>query len=113
MSRVATIWWAKLDRVYYANALDDTRSYFELAPLLADVAKPIDARSTPSEQLLAADAFAVIKDWVERSADHPMFKSMTATDVVHIPYKGAGQAMIDLVGGQVQMAFAIVSAALP
>src|SRR5258707_11083585 len=59
---VATIWWAKLDRVYYANALDDTRSYFELAPLLADVAKPIGARSTPSEQLLAADAFAVIKD---------------------------------------------------
>jgi guanine deaminase len=75
---VATIWWAKLDRVYYANALDDTRSYFELAPLLADVAKPIGARSTPSEQLLAADAFAVIKDWIERSADHPMFKSMIA-----------------------------------
>ena len=75
---VAAIWWSKLDRVYFANALDDTRSYFELAPLLADVAKPIDARSTPSEQLLAADAFAVIKDWVERSADHPMFKSMTA-----------------------------------
>jgi len=75
---VATIWWAKLDRVYYANALDDTRHYFELAPLLADVAQPIGARSTPSEQLLAGDAFAVIKEWVERSADHPMLQSMTA-----------------------------------
>jgi hypothetical protein len=32
----------------------------------------------PSEQLLAADVFAVIEDWVERSADHPMFESMAA-----------------------------------
>jgi hypothetical protein len=35
---VATMWSAKLDRVYYANAIDDTRRYFELAPLFADVA---------------------------------------------------------------------------
>jgi guanine deaminase len=75
---VATIWWAKLDRVYYANALDDTRHYFELGPLLSDVGQPIGRRSTPSEQLMAADAFAVIKDWVERAADDPMLQSMTA-----------------------------------
>ena len=42
-----------------------------------------------------------------------MFKSAAGINIVHVPYKGAGQAMIDLVGGQVQMAFAIVSAALP
>lgn len=42
-----------------------------------------------------------------------MFKMATGINIVHVPYKGAGQAMIDLVGGQVQMAFAIVSAALP
>ncbi len=42
-----------------------------------------------------------------------MFKSAAAINIVHVPYKGAGQAMIDLVGGQVQMAFAIVSAAMP
>ena len=42
-----------------------------------------------------------------------MFKVAAAINIVHVPYKGAGQAMIDLVGGQVQMAFAIVSAALP
>src|SRR5450432_15956 len=75
---VATIWWAKLDRVYYANALDDTRHYFALGPLLSDVAQPIGRRSTPSEQLMAADAFAVIKDWVEHTADDPMLQSMTA-----------------------------------
>ena len=32
-----------------------------------------------------------------------LFKGLTATDMTHIPYKGAGIAMIDLVGGQVQM----------
>ena len=42
-----------------------------------------------------------------------MFKVAAGITIVHVPYKGAGQAMIDLVGGQVQMAFAIVSAALP
>src|SRR3954469_5475215 len=42
-----------------------------------------------------------------------MFKMAAGINLVHVPYKGAGQAMIDLVGGQVQMAFAIVSAAMP
>jgi tripartite-type tricarboxylate transporter receptor subunit TctC len=42
-----------------------------------------------------------------------MFKMASGINIVHVPYKGAGQAMIDLVGGQVQMAFAIVSAAMP
>jgi len=32
-----------------------------------------------------------------------LFKVVTSTDMTHIPYKGAGIAMIDLVGGQVQM----------
>jgi hypothetical protein len=43
------------------------------------VAQPIGRRSTPSEQLLAAQAFAVIKDWVERSPDHPMLQAMPKT----------------------------------
>jgi tripartite-type tricarboxylate transporter receptor subunit TctC len=42
-----------------------------------------------------------------------MFRTAAGINIVHVPYKGAAQAMIDLVGGQVQMAFAIVSAALP
>jgi len=38
---------------------------------------------------------------------------MTGTQIVHIPYKGAGPALADLVGGQVDMMFTGVSAALP
>ena len=42
-----------------------------------------------------------------------MFKSAAGINIMHVPYKGAAPAMIDLVGGQVQMAFAVFSAALP
>jgi tripartite-type tricarboxylate transporter receptor subunit TctC len=42
-----------------------------------------------------------------------LFASMTGTQIVHIPYKGAGPALADLVGGQVDMMFTGVSAALP
>ncbi len=31
-----------------------------------------------------------------------MFKRLVGVDVLHVPYKGSGPAMIDLVGGQVQ-----------
>jgi tripartite-type tricarboxylate transporter receptor subunit TctC len=34
-----------------------------------------------------------------------LFKFMTGCDMVHVPYKGAGPALIDLIGGQVQVIF--------
>lgn len=37
----------------------------------------------------------------------------TKTDMVHIPYKGAGQAMTDLLGSQVQLFFSSASAVMP
>jgi tripartite-type tricarboxylate transporter receptor subunit TctC len=33
------------------------------------------------------------------------FKALAGVDVVHVPYKGAGPYLIDLVGGRLQMAF--------
>ena len=42
-----------------------------------------------------------------------LFKSMTGIDIVHVPYKGAGPALTDLVGGQVQIMFTGVSSTLP
>jgi tripartite-type tricarboxylate transporter receptor subunit TctC len=35
-----------------------------------------------------------------------MFKSMAGVNIVHIPYKGTGPAIINLIGDQVQMMFA-------
>ncbi len=34
-----------------------------------------------------------------------MFKLLTKTNIVHVPYRGAGPAMQDLIAGQVDMAF--------
>lgn len=42
-----------------------------------------------------------------------MFKSMAGIDVVHVPYKGAGPAVADLIGGQVQMLVGPVNSVLP
>ena len=42
-----------------------------------------------------------------------MFKTMTGTDLVHVPYKGSAPAMTDLLGGQVQAYFDNAPNALP
>jgi tripartite-type tricarboxylate transporter receptor subunit TctC len=34
-----------------------------------------------------------------------LFKLMASLDMVHVPYRGAGPMLIDLIGGQVQVAF--------
>ena len=41
------------------------------------------------------------------------FKARIGQEIVHVPYKGSGPAMADLVGGQVQMTFSSITAALP
>jgi tripartite-type tricarboxylate transporter receptor subunit TctC len=42
-----------------------------------------------------------------------MFKSMAKIDIVHVPYRGAGPAMNDLIGGHVQMFFDLMPVVLP
>jgi len=42
-----------------------------------------------------------------------LFKSMAGINIVHVPYKGAGPALTDLVGGQVQIMFTGISSTLP
>ena len=41
-----------------------------------------------------------------------MLKMMTGIDLVHVPYRGAGPAMVDLMGGQVQVMFNTMGASL-
>ena len=42
-----------------------------------------------------------------------LFKSMAGIDVVHVPYKGGGAAVADLIGGHVGFSFASMPSALP
>ena len=42
-----------------------------------------------------------------------MLKQVTGMDITHIPYKGSGQALIDLAGGQLPLAMVGTSSILP
>ena len=49
------------------------------------------------------------------SASHlagEMFKTMAGVSLVHVPYHGDGPAMTDLIGGQVQVGFATMTASI-
>jgi tripartite-type tricarboxylate transporter receptor subunit TctC len=42
-----------------------------------------------------------------------LFRMMAGVDIVHVPYKGSGQAMADLIGGQVGIAFDQITSSMP
>jgi len=38
-----------------------------------------------------------------------LFKAMTGTNIIHVPYRGSGPALTDMLAGQVQLMFDIIS----
>jgi tripartite-type tricarboxylate transporter receptor subunit TctC len=42
-----------------------------------------------------------------------LFRILGGAEIVHVPYKGAGPAMVDVLSGQVQLYFATMPAAMP
>lgn len=42
-----------------------------------------------------------------------LFKAMTGVNVVAVPYKGTGQALTGLMGGEIQLAFTLLASAMP
>ena len=74
---------------------------------------------TPADMLAAAKAdpgkltYASSGDGSPQHLAGLMFESQTGVKLLHIPYKGGAPAITDLIGGQVDMAFAPLPEALP
>ena len=74
---------------------------------------------TPASILAAAKAnpgkltYASSGDGSPQHLAGLMFESQTGVKLLHIPYKGGAPAITDLIGGQVDMAFAPLPEALP
>lgn len=66
------------------------------------------ARSNPGKLNYASPGSGTS---VHMSAE--LFKSMTATDIVHVPYKGSSQAVSAVLSGEVQMVFETILLVLP
>jgi len=88
------------------------------SPMILVVHPSVSAHSTRELIALAkakpgAISFASSGNGSTAHLSSELFKSMTGINIVHIPYKGAGPALTDLVGGQVQMMFTGISSTLP
>ncbi len=60
------------------------------------------------------DGYTIVIGSSSTLATNPhLFKSAANVDIVHVPYKGGGQAVADLVTGQIQMVFADMVPAIP
>jgi tripartite-type tricarboxylate transporter receptor subunit TctC len=88
-----------------------------LSPNVLIVHPSFSARSV-NELIVAAkanpDAFAVASPGVGTSAHvaWELFKSMTGTRMLHVPYRGGAAAITDLLGQQVQVYFSTISDAM-
>jgi tripartite-type tricarboxylate transporter receptor subunit TctC len=88
------------------------------SPMILVIHPSVSAHSTKELIALAkakpgAISFASSGNGSTAHLSSELFKSMTGINIVHIPYKGAGPALTDLVGGQVQMMFTGISSTLP
>jgi tripartite-type tricarboxylate transporter receptor subunit TctC len=112
-----------MNALYPASKTDVVRdfaplNYIGFAPslLVANAATPY---KTVSDLINAAKAkpdtllYASTSNGSSAHLFMELFKSLTGTSLVHVPYKGNGPAMIDLLGGQVPVMFANLPNGLP
>lgn len=109
--------------LYHKVGYDALRDF---APVIQFVAVPLMLAVNPSLPAKSvADLIALAKSKAGRinyasagsgSSSHlamELFKSMAAIDLAHIPYKGTGPAIIDLVSGQVSVTIASAVPLIP
>jgi tRNA(Arg) A34 adenosine deaminase TadA len=64
---LSAIYWARLDRIYYANTRHEAaRIGFDDAFLYREIALPLEARSVPTIRLLADEARGAFDAWQQK-----------------------------------------------
>lgn len=69
---LSAIYWARLDRIWYANSRQDAAAIgFDDAHIYDQVAKPIDELDIPTERLLAGEAIKAFDEWEKKPDKTP------------------------------------------
>jgi guanine deaminase len=64
---LGAIYWARLDRVYYANTRSDAATIgFDDDHIYREFDKPIDGRAVPFIQLGSTEARQIFQEWLEK-----------------------------------------------
>lgn len=89
-----------------------TAPHVLVAPKRLDVGNVQDllklARANPGKLSYASAGYGTTFHFAAE-----MFKDITRTFIVHVPYRGGGPALVDTLSGQVDMSFPTLSAAVP
>jgi tripartite-type tricarboxylate transporter receptor subunit TctC len=91
---------------------------FAVAPIVLMVHPSVAANNVEELIALAKKApgtinFASAGNGTTNHLSGELLKSMAKIDLVHVPYRGAGPAMNDLIAGHVQMFFDLLPVSLP
>ncbi len=100
---------------------DSRNDFTAIAPLSSGPGLLVVHPSVPVKTMQELIALAKVKPLTYASSGTgspghltlELFKRQSGIELTHIPYKGMGPALIDLLGGQVQMAVPGISVALP
>jgi len=69
---LAAIYWARLDRVFFANTREDAAAIgFDDALIYGEVSKPIEHRVIPTVKLRLPEAAAVFAEWHSKADKVP------------------------------------------
>ena len=93
-------------------------SYTSLITNILVVNPQVPARTVPDLVKLAQDkpgglTFASSGAGSSTHLSGELFKSLAGVNILHIPYKGSSQALVDVIGGQVTMLFDNAPSSMP
>ncbi len=115
----AAIVTAMFDKLSYNLVKDFTPiSYLATTPFIMVVNPSVPAMSVKDLVALAKGKPGELKYGSGGSGSPPhlaaeVFKSMTATDLLHVPYKSVSPALTDTISGQIQMTISVVPMVMP